>query len=286
MGHTRQPPATRNHGAATGIAARSPRSAATAARAAARDAKPDGRLRYRTSAKASGRSWRTFGSSQAASKRNLAPHPGGDSPRPRRPRWIPPVVAGGLASGSGKTELVAGSCPVRWLDTAGWRSAVASGGRQIGSPRCSSGPADDAAGSSAHSLSIDRCDGPDAEKRLARIAHRGNAEMGPRELLLPAGQVSLRSANFAARRFYSSPPFRWPTPSLQDSCRPTALPAISPSRTLPATPRKWPGHRPPPTATELMQCLNSNVTESGKRVASEQLFGEQLAVPHHVLPVR
>jgi hypothetical protein len=44
------------------------------------------------------------------------------------------------------------------------------------------------------------------------------------ELLLPAGQVSLRSAYFAARRFYSSPLFRWRQPSPQDSRRPAALP--------------------------------------------------------------
>ena len=64
--------------------------------------------------------------------------------------------------------------------------------------------------------------------RLEQIAPVGDAEMGPREWQLPNGQVSLRSDNFAARRFFYPPP---PSPR---AANPSSL--ITPQRRPPSTP--------------------------------------------------
>lgn len=73
--------------------------------------------------------------------------------------------------------------------------------------------------------------------------------LGHGELLLPDGQVSLRSCCFAARRFLNPP--RLPTARclyLQHNQPPTPSPAISTSRNQPARLRNWSGQWPRLTA--------------------------------------
>ena len=67
--------------------------------------------------------------------------------------------------------------------------------------------------------------------------------LGHGELLLPGGQVSLRSVNFAARRFFELPHVLpvWYRP-FQHNHTPPVFPAINPSRIPQPPPAKSTGH--------------------------------------------
>jgi hypothetical protein len=202
MRHTKRSPATRNRDSAKWTWRRSSGSVSTVVREATRAVKLDDSWHYKTSARASERSWQTLRNSQVGDKKNRQALASGDSPRHRCASRNRHIGADGSALGSDTLELAAGTSLVRWPDNGGWRSFVASGGQPHGSPNCNNGRTDAMAGRFAHNPSKDRRDAPDAKGRLAPIAILGNAEVGPRGVLVPAGQVSLRSANFAARRFY------------------------------------------------------------------------------------
>ncbi len=84
-------------------------------------------------------------------------------------------------------------------------------------------------------------------------------KLGHGEWLLPDGQVSLRSVNFAARRLLKLPellPDRHRSfQHNQIPIQPTIESAIKPSRNHPATPPKRPSHKPLPTLFFLDQQL-------------------------------
>lgn len=148
-------------------------------------------------------------SSRVSGTNNLLPRFDRDSPRDllvsRLRRFGLPE--GGLDNG--KTAPGDGISPAHWPDSDGWPLADAIAELPSGKPSCNSGSMGVAVETSARSLSKDKSDGPDANGRLAPIVIHDQAEMlGQRESRLPEGQVSLRSANFAARRFskFASPP--------------------------------------------------------------------------------
>jgi hypothetical protein len=181
--------------------------------------------------------------SQVAGKKNRQALASGDSPRHRCASRNRRIGAGGSALGSGTPELAGDTYLVRSTDNGGWQSVAASGGQPHGSSNRNSERTGARAGRSAHNLSKGRRDAPDAKGRLAPIAILGNSEMGPRGVTAPywsslVAKRQLRSEAFLLNHRGLLTRFL----SLQDNHRPTALPAIKPSRIRPATPRKWTGH--------------------------------------------
>ena len=146
-------------------------------------------------------------SSQVSGKNNLLHRSEGDSPRDLLKSRIRrfDLPEGGFDSG--KTAPDDGISPAHWPDSDGWPPADAIAGLPCGKPSCNSGSRGVAAETSARNLSKDKSDGPSGH--LAPIVIHDQAEMlGQGESRLPEGQVSLRSANFAARRIskFASPP--------------------------------------------------------------------------------
>ena len=205
MGNTKSPTATKNHPLANGRLGRVGTCASSAARESRHGVKPDDTWHYRIFVKANEPFSKRTHNSQDAGKKNLFPHPGGDSPRQRWRSRIRHVDAGERGLDNGKTGPDDGIFPGHWPDSDGWPPADATVVRPPDKPNCNSGSMGVVAETSARNLSKDKSDRPDARGRLARIVIHDKAEMmGQRESRLPEGQVSLRSANFAARRFSKS----------------------------------------------------------------------------------
>ncbi len=228
MRSAESPHATRNRPLASRLSARPEAAVSNVVRGSGRDVKRWRTPSYRISAAANERSWRTVHSSRGEDKKNSHPHWSGDSPRrPHRGR-MRPAGAPELARDTETTASGGGFFLARWPDSGGWRSAGSSTGPLRGIPHRSNGSADAQAKMSDHSPSANRFVVPFASRRLAKIAPVGDLEMGPRESQLPNGQVSLRSANFAARRFFYPPP---PSPR---AANPSSI--VTPYRRPPSTP--------------------------------------------------
>lgn len=189
--------------------------------------------------------------SQVADKKNRQALASGDSPRHRCASRNRRLGAGGSALGSGTPELAGGTYLVRSTDNGGWQSVAASGGQPHGSSNRNSERTGARAGRSAHNLSKDRRDAPDAKGRLAPIAILGNSERGPRGVTAPywsslVAKRQLRSEAFLFNRRAFPPRL----PSLQRSHRHTPLPAIKPSRNHQPPLAAAAGHKPPLTAID------------------------------------
>jgi hypothetical protein len=208
MGHIRSPPATRNRDSAKSTWGRSPGSVSIVVRAATRAVKRDDSWHYRTSARASERSWQKLHNSPAAGSKNRQPVASGDSPRHCCASRNRRLGAGGPALGSGTPELAGGTFLVRSPDNGSWLSVAASGGQPHGSSKCNNGRTGATAERSAHNPSKDRRDAPDARGRLAPIATLGKAEMGSRGVTAPywSSLVAKRQLRSEAFLFLAAPP--------------------------------------------------------------------------------
>ena len=237
--------ATRNHRPARRCAAHHAALAATAAHEPRPAVKPDGRGRYRTSARGSASSWRTLRNSLAAGRKMLRLLSGGDSPRARLRRLRPsrnwPVGVLAPAAGGGRPVPGDGTSPVHWPDNGGSPSAVATAAPPHDKPHCNSEPADARDGRTVGSPSTDRCGNPVATEGLAPSGWFDHVEIGPR-----GGHAPCRSSLAAKRQLRSEAPLftRRTSPAagpiFHNSHRATILPAINPSRLPPATQRNWP----------------------------------------------
>ncbi len=107
-------------------------------------------------------------------------------------------------------------------------------------------------------------------------------KLGHGEWLLPDGQVSLRSVNFAARRLLKLPdllPGRHRSfQHNQIPIQPTIESAIKPSRNHPATPPKRPSHKPLPTPWPLAvgQATRSESRPTQADIDEVQRLGEEI----------
>ena len=173
------------------------RSCAIAPRAPARRAMPDGITSYRISAADYVRKSQTSCNSPDDRRKIFVPKAPSDGPRssilPPRPNGLAvPSIAGdtvGIAPGDALGPLPS-------ADNAAQPASATIAGLPGSNPHCNSGSKDGRAESTAHTPSADNAaNGPttcDCYQRrpLDQNPNSEHAEMGPREVLLPKGQVS------------------------------------------------------------------------------------------------
>jgi hypothetical protein len=170
-----------------------------APRGAARDAKPDGRRPYRSFSAAIGRSGCNVRSIRDDGNKNSCRRRPCDSPRPRL--GCPTRKVRAAACGIAETAPGAVPCPPDWPNTSDWPAIATSDAPPGDKLRCNSGSGGDGVRTTVRTLS---------EGKDGLAGGRGSAldspptdwhhEGGPREVLLPRGQVSRRSCYFSARR--------------------------------------------------------------------------------------
>jgi hypothetical protein len=157
---------------------------ASATRAGAHDARPDGTMRNRISAAVSGRIDRSRRSTPAARSKILGSRRCPDSPLDRCRRRKPCKAAAQHAGGDDATARGDGSDPARWRDSAGWPATATNGGLPGDRLRCNNAPLDGVVGKAAHNPSTSK--GAVGETLwLAWAMNTGSLKVGPREVLLP-----------------------------------------------------------------------------------------------------
>jgi hypothetical protein len=155
-------PATRNCRPASRSAAHSAALAATAAHEPRPAVKPDGRRRYRTSARGNAPFGRMLRSSQAAGSRIPRPLSGGDSPRRSRMSQNRHTGVPGPAAGGGRPVPAERISLAHWPDNGGSPPAVATAEPPRDKPNCNSGRAGAGDRMAVDNLSTDRCGDPAA----------------------------------------------------------------------------------------------------------------------------
>lgn len=180
--------------AATGTQARS---CAIAPRAPARRATPDGITSYRISAGDCVRKSQTRCNSPDDRRKIFVPKTRCDGPRsrilPPRPNWFAVPSIAGDTVGTAPGDALG---PLPSADSAAQPAIATIAGLPGSNPHCNSGSKDAMAESTAHTPSADNAaNGPttcDCYQRrpLDQNPNSEHAEMGPREVLLPTGQVS------------------------------------------------------------------------------------------------
>jgi len=169
---------------------------ANAPHALARDAKPDHITGYRTSAADFARTTQSTHNNRDESRRFFLAKRLPDSPR-----WAsfhPPTGAGDTFPSADGTAGGGKPCLVPTADNDDSLAIATNAEPQCDNRHCNTGPTDAVNETRPGNPSEDSDD--DAGK-LAWQQHRNKLVAGPREVLLPAGQVSEESSNFPPRHF-------------------------------------------------------------------------------------
>ena len=158
---------------------------------------PDGITSYRISAADCVRRTQTSCNSPDDRRKIFAPKTRCDGPRsrilPPRPNWFAVPSSAGDTVGTAPGDALG---PLPSADSAAQPAIATIAGLPGSNPHCNSGSKDARAESTAHTPSADNAaNGPttcDCRQRrpLDQNPNSEHAEMGPREVLLPTGQVS------------------------------------------------------------------------------------------------
>lgn len=179
--------------------------AANVVREPRRDIKLDGSSRYKTSATVNEPSSERSHNSPDAGIEILRSNRYTHSPRHLMRGKTRQLDVHELALGSGRIDRGGVIYRDHYRGNGDSPHIDASGPQQPRSWSCNTGSEHVQAGKPGRNLLIGKCDDQDGARSLDSIAIRGNAEMmGPKGARRPDGQVSLRRANFAARRFLHS----------------------------------------------------------------------------------
>lgn len=170
---------------------------AIAPHAPARRVTPGGTTSYRISAADCVRKSQTRCNSPDDRRKILVPKAPCDGPRssilPPRPKWLAVPSIAGDTVGTAPGDTLG---PLPSADNAAQPAIATIAGLPGSNPHCNSGNEDGRDGSTAHTPSADNAvTGPttcDCRQRrpLDQNPNSEHAEMGPREVLLPTGQVS------------------------------------------------------------------------------------------------
>lgn len=171
-------------------------------RAAAHDVKPDSKRDCRTSSADCADRAQSTHNTRGGNRGFFSRHPSPDSPRaPRRnPRndfdaHDTAGVSAGIALG-GRLSLAPTA------DTAGWLATRSSGEPLLDSYRCNTAPADARRETGLRNLSAGTAAVAAWMRSVASRTVENKLKSGPREVLLPEGQVSEASSHLTPRRFF------------------------------------------------------------------------------------
>ena len=246
------PPAAARHARAAENAPLARSAVANVLRAAARDVKPADKRDYRTSSADCAHSSQNARNTPGASTEFFSRHPDPDSPRTPHGERLDGIPAHGIA-GVGAGIARGGTLSLApTADNAGWPATATSDGPPVDSPRCNTEPADGRRESGLHNLSADIAAAAAWIPAVASRTVANKLKSGPREVLLPDGQVSEPSRHLTPRRFflasvhylnsYANQPVQ-PLPERTPRRGPRP-PRFTIRAIGPAKPRNWPHSKP------------------------------------------